>query len=73
MTVNMISEGFDMPNWREHDVKREVFVYESKEECPAVQTVTLHFSGKKLMYWYPTLSQVIFYYFLIAVNKRHIL
>ncbi len=31
MTVNMISEGFHMPNWREHDVKGEVFVYGSKD------------------------------------------
>ncbi len=35
MTVNMISEEFDML-----DVKQDVFVYGSKEECPAVQTDT---------------------------------
>ncbi len=50
MTVNMISEEFDM-----NDVKQDVFVYGSKEECPAVQTA--HFSEEKLMYWCPTLSQ----------------
>ncbi len=25
MTVNMISEGFDMPNWREHDSEKFLF------------------------------------------------